>query len=111
VLATQAQGEFVIRDVQRLREGPEGDRLARLAGLLRQVEARVGEFPEGLVIQGGAPLAGGRLEVGWDPTVAMAFGVAGLLAESEVVLEGAEVLKGCYPEFCADLNSLREKRR
>lgn len=111
MLATQTEGEFVIRDVQCLREGPEGDRLARLAGLLRQIEARVGEFPEGLVIQGGAPLRGGRLEVGGDPTTAMAFGVAGLLAESEIVLDGAEVLEGCYPEFCADLNALREKRR
>ena len=109
--ATQAQGESVIRDVEGLRQRPDGDCLAWLTGILRQLAARVGEFPEGWVIQGGAPLCGATLEVRRDAMAALTFGVAGLLAESEVTLVGAEVLDPCWPDFAASLHAIREKRR
>lgn len=109
VLATQTSGEFVIRDVAHLRQG-EFDYVAHLFELLKQIEARVGEYPEGIVVKGGLPLRGARIDAVDDPGLAMAFAVAGLLAESEMVIAGCECLDSVYPDFFATLHSLREKR-
>ena len=110
VLATQTQGEFVIRDTERLRQGPF-DLVSHLFSLLRQTEARVGEYPEGIVIKGGFPLQGARIDSKGDPGLVMAFAVAGLLAESEMAIEASECLDGIYPEFFPTLHALKEKRR
>ncbi len=110
VLATQAQGEFVIRDIGGLRQG-DFDYVAHLVGLLRQIGARVGEFPEGLVIEGGYPLQGGRIETRGDVGLVLAFAVAGLLAETQIILTETECLDGIYPEFFATLEALKEKKK
>jgi len=110
VLATQTSGEFVIRDVAHLRRG-EFDYVAHLFELLKRIEARVGEYPEGIVIKGGLPLQGTRIDAGDDPGLTMAFAVAGLLAESEMVIAGCECLDPVYPDFFTTLHALREKRR
>ena len=110
VLATQTQGEFVIRDTERLRQG-SFDLVSHLFNLLRQIEARVGEYPEGIVIKGGVPLKGARIDSKEDPGLVMAFAVAGLLAESEMTIEGSECLDEIYPEFFPTLHALKEKRR
>lgn len=110
VLATQTSGEFVIRDVAHLRQG-DFDHVAHLFELLKQIEARVGEYPEGIVVKGGLPLRGARIDAVDDPGLAMAFAVAGLLAESEMVIAGCECLDSVYPDFFTTLHSLREKRR
>jgi 3-phosphoshikimate 1-carboxyvinyltransferase len=111
VLATQTQGEeFVIRDIGSLRQGPF-DYVSHLFALLRRLEARVGEFPEGLVIKGGFPLRGARIETRGDPGLVMAFAAAGSLAESETVIEGTESLAEIYPDFFDALRALQERRR
>ena len=110
VLATQAEGEFVIRDIEALRQGAF-DYVAHLVELLRQLDAKVGEFPEGIIIEGGRPLQGSRIDTRGDPNLVLAFAVAGLLAEGEMVLVGTECLDGIYPGFFATLEALKEKRR
>ena len=110
VLATQTRGEFVIRDMEALRLG-DYDRVAYLANLLRQINARVGEFSEGLVVKGGVPLRGVRVDCREDPGLAQAFTVAGLLAENEMELEGTGCMDRIYPEFFAVINALKEERR
>ena len=110
VLATQSRGEFVIRDIEALRKG-DYDQVAYLADLLRQINARVGEFSEGLVIKGGAPLRGVKVDCREDPGLAQAFTVAGLLAENEMVLEGTNCMEEIHPGFFAVIDSLKEERR
>jgi len=110
VLATQARGEFVIRDLDALRQEPF-DYVAYLFEFMRRIEARVGEFPEGIVIKGGFPLQGARIDGRGDPGLVMALAVAGLLAESEMVIEGTECLDGVYPDFFPTLHKLKERRR
>ena len=110
VLATQTRGEFVIRDIGALRHG-DYDFVAYLVNLLRQIKARVGEFSEGLVVKGGAPLQGLRIDCREDPGLAQAFTVAGLLAENEMVLEGTGCMDRIYPKFFAVIDALKEERR
>ncbi len=110
VLATQAMGEIVIRDIERLREGAF-DYVAHLFESLRALEARVGEFPEGLVVKGGYVPHGGRLDAKGDPGLVMAFAVAGMLAEGEVVIEGTECLEAVWPDFFKTLYLIKENIR
>ncbi|HIG56345.1 MAG TPA: hypothetical protein EYQ18_20645 [Candidatus Handelsmanbacteria bacterium] len=110
VLATQAMGEIVIRDIEGLREGAF-DYVAHLFESLRALEARVGEFPEGLVVKGGYVLHGGRLDAKGDPGLVMAFAVAGMLAEGEVVIEGTECLEAVWPDFFKTLYLIKENIR
>ena len=56
VLATQAQGTTVIRDIEDM------SHVEHLCAALRSLDARIGQFPEGLVIKGGFPLQGGQLD-------------------------------------------------
>lgn len=98
ILATQAEGEFIIRDIESLRRG-EYDFVDHLVDLLRRVQAKVGEYPEGIVIDGGKPLTGDRIASRHHPGVAQAFAVAGLVAHGEMQIEDAECVDEVFPGF------------
>ncbi len=93
VLATQAKGTTVIRDIE------DVPHVEHLCAALRSLDARIGQFPEGLVIKGGFPLQGGELDSRGDPGLIMAFAVAGLLAEGELTIQGSECLAPIWPDF------------
>ena len=100
VLATQTQGTTVIRDIE------DVPHVEHLCAALRSLDARIGQFPEGLVIKGGFPLQGGRLDGKGDPNLTMAFAVAGLLAEEELTIEGSECLTSIWPDFFKTVQSI-----
>ena len=54
---------------------------------------------------------GGRLDAKGDPSLVMAFAVAGLLAEGEVVIEGTECLEAVWPDFFKTLHLIKENMR
>ena len=111
VLATQAGGEIVIRDIETLRKG-DFDYVGHLFESLRALEARVGEFPEGLVVKGGVPMMAGRLDAKGDSGLVMAFAVAGLLAEGgEMTIGGTECMASVWPDFFKTLHLLKETKR
>jgi len=114
VLATQAEGEFIIRDIEGLRQGAAGhdyDYVAHLVGLLRAVEAKVGEYPEGIVIDGGQPLKGAEIDSRGDAAVIQAFAVAGLLGVGEMVIDDAEGVDEVFPGFFEMLEGIRKEKR
>ena len=95
-----------------MRRREEGyDLVAHLVELLRLIEAKVGEYPEGLVIDGGHPLRGARIDSRGDPGMVQAFAVAGLLASGEMEIEGVECLDGVFPGFFDSLATLKERKR
>ena len=55
--------------------------------MLKLLGARLGEYPEGLVIQGGGPLGGTALDSLGDAPMAMAWGIAGALAHGESLVQ------------------------
>jgi 3-phosphoshikimate 1-carboxyvinyltransferase len=106
VLAATAEGRTVIRDAAELRV-KESDRIGVLARGLRALGAAVEERPDGMEIAGGR-LRGGIVDAEGDHRIAMAFAVAGLLAEEPVTVRAAESVQISFPGFFETLRTLRE---
>jgi 3-phosphoshikimate 1-carboxyvinyltransferase len=103
-LAALARGDTVIRGVE-IARGHESDRITAVATELGRLGARVEEAPDGLVVHGGAPLHGGRVDTHRDHRIAMAFTAIG------AVVPGVELANpGCvaktYPRFFDDVARL-----
>ncbi len=108
-LGTQAAGETVIRDAERLRHGAF-DRLSLVIQNLRQMGARVGEMPDGLVVQGPVRLQGTEVNAGGDARTGLAFALSGLAAEGETrVLNPGDMCRE-FAELFARLSTLVKKR-
>jgi 3-phosphoshikimate 1-carboxyvinyltransferase len=84
----------------------ESDRIAAMAEGLAELGGRVKELPDGWEIGGGGGLEGARVSARGDHRIAMALAVAGLLAEGETEIEGAECVAVSYPEFWHHLELL-----
>ncbi|MCH7712590.1 MAG: 3-phosphoshikimate 1-carboxyvinyltransferase, partial [Chloroflexi bacterium] len=109
VAACFAQGDTVIRDAKELRV-KESDRIATTVSELTRLGASIEEREDGMVIhgKGGGPggLKGGVCESHLDHRLAMALGVAGLLASGETTINGAEDASISYPDFWEHLDLL-----
>lgn len=106
VLATQAEGTTVIRDASELRH-KESDRIERMAENLKRMGAKIGSLEDGWVIEGPTPLSGADIETGGDHRIAMAFAVAGLIADGETQIDDAECVSVSCPGFFDLLDALR----
>jgi 3-phosphoshikimate 1-carboxyvinyltransferase len=98
VAATQLDGSLTIRDARELRV-KESDRLRSIVGNLRQMGAQVEEFDDGLRLRGKQALRGAQVQSFDDHRIAMAFAVAGLIAEGQTEIVGAEAASVSLPEF------------
>ena len=104
VAAALAQGTTVVRDAAELRL-KESDRIAVLAGELRQLGVTIEEFADGFTISCG-PIHGGSVQSHGDHRLAMALAVVGLAAETPVMIQGAECMDESFPGFAVILNKL-----
>ena len=107
VAGSQIAGGIEIRDAAELRV-KESDRIATTALNLRAMGAGVEEFHDGLRVEGGAQLRGAKIDPGGDHRIAMAFTVAGLIAEGETEITDAECVAVSFPEFFELLASVVE---
>ena len=96
-----------IRDAAELRV-KESDRIAALAENLRKMGARVEELPDGLRVEGrhSGKVHGAEIEPHGDHRIAMAFAVAGLAAEGQTLIKGADCAAVSYPNFFDELRRL-----
>jgi 3-phosphoshikimate 1-carboxyvinyltransferase len=94
-----ARGRTVIRGAAELRV-KESDRIAAMADGLRALGIDVEELPDGLVIEGGR-LRGGEVDSRGDHRIAMAFAVAGQLADGEVRVRDVANVATSFPGFDA----------
>jgi 3-phosphoshikimate 1-carboxyvinyltransferase len=103
-----------IHDAQELRV-KESDRIATLAEGLRQMGARLEEFPDGLRVEGRASgvgatntkLRGAKVDPQGDHRIAMALAVAALGAEGDTVIKDSECVAVSFPDFFKTLERLR----
>jgi 3-phosphoshikimate 1-carboxyvinyltransferase len=105
VAASVAEGTTVIRDAQELRV-KEADRIATIVRELSRLGAEIEELPDGMVIHGVRGLRGAGCDSYGDHRLAMALGVAGLVAEGETVICDAEAVSFSYPQFWHELGRL-----
>ncbi len=105
VLAANAKGTTVIRNAEELKV-KESNRLGILVEELTAMGGNVEETSDGMIIHGGAPLQGASIDSRLDHRIAMTFAVAGLCAEGETEILGAECVNISYPGFYEDLMKL-----
>jgi 3-phosphoshikimate 1-carboxyvinyltransferase len=98
VIGSQLDGGIEIRNAGELRV-KESDRIAATVAGLRAMGADVEEFDDGLRVGGRTRLRGARIDSRGDHRIAMSFAIAGLLAEGETEIEGAESVSVSFPEF------------
>ncbi len=110
VLGTQAVGETVIRDAQKLREGPV-DRLMLITENLRRMGAKVGEMPDGLVVQGPVRLQGAELDAKGDVRVGIALSLAGLVAEGDSVIVNVGSMASDFASLFQTVASVANEKR
>lgn len=100
-----ATGETVIRDAEELRV-KESDRVATTGAVLRAFGVDLEERPDGLRVSGGATIRGASVDSALDHRVAMLGAVAGLLADGDTTVTGADAVAVSYPTFWSDLGRI-----
>ncbi len=105
VLATQAQGETIVREAEELRV-KESDRIGSLASELRKLGVQIEERPDGFVIAGPTRLHGAVVDSHGDHRLAMSLAVAGLIAEGETTVTRAEAYRESFPNFVELMRAL-----
>ncbi len=105
VLASQAEGLTTIRGAGELRF-KESDRIAQVAKSLSAMGGEVRELEDGLTIRGPSALRGARIDAMGDHRIAMSFAVAGLAAQGETIIEGAQWADISFPGFYELLSKL-----
>ncbi len=105
VVAAIAEGDTEIRDAQELRV-KETDRIAAMAGNLRQFGVTVTEHDDGMTIHGGARLTGAKVKSFGDHRIAMACAVLGLFSKGETTIEDTGCIATSYPTFQEDLHKI-----
>jgi len=98
VLGTQTEEGLSFRGAAELRV-KESDRIAVVAENLKRLGAKVEEFPDGLHVAGRQALRGAEIETHGDHRIAMAFAVAGLVAEGATAIHDSGCVDVSFPEF------------
>jgi 3-phosphoshikimate 1-carboxyvinyltransferase len=104
VVASQAAGETRVTGARELRV-KESDRLRQLVLGLRAMGTEIDELDDGFVLRGPARLQAAEIDAAQDHRIAMSFAIAGLVADGETRVEGAEWADISYPGFFAALSS------
>lgn len=106
LLATQAQGQTVIKDAEELKV-KETDRIQVVADALNSMGATITPTADGMIIKGKSVLHGARVNTFGDHRIGMMTAIAALLVvDGEVELDRAEAINTSYPSFFDDLETL-----
>jgi 3-phosphoshikimate 1-carboxyvinyltransferase len=105
VLASQAQGETIVREAEELRV-KESDRIGSLASELRKLGVQIEERADGFIIAGPMRLRGAIVDSYSDHRLAMSLAVAGLIADGETTVTRAEAYRESFPNFIELLQGL-----
>jgi 3-phosphoshikimate 1-carboxyvinyltransferase len=104
IAGTQIDGSMTIHGAGELRV-KESDRIRAIVDNLRLMGVTIEEFEDGFQLDGPQRLRGARVKSYGDHRIAMAFSVAGLIAEGETVIDGADAASVSLPEFYSLLSA------
>ncbi|HLH04664.1 MAG TPA: 3-phosphoshikimate 1-carboxyvinyltransferase [Bryobacteraceae bacterium] len=103
ILGAASETGLTVRDAAELRV-KETDRIESIAHNLRAMQIEIETAPEGFYIPGRQRFQPAAIESYGDHRIAMAFSIAGLLADGTTYIHGAEAASVSFPEF---YNTLR----
>lgn len=106
VLGTCATGTTRVRGAAELRV-KESDRIEGIGAILRAMGGRFAASPDGFTVRGPTPLRAAAVDARGDHRLAIAAAVAGLAAEGETQVSGAEAVVVSYPGFWEDFDRFR----
>jgi 3-phosphoshikimate 1-carboxyvinyltransferase len=106
IAGTIAQGEFKVRDASDLRN-KESDRIKAIVKNLRKMGIDVEEYEDGFSFEGGKRLKGTLIETFNDHRIAMAFSIAGLIAEGETIIDKPDCVRISFPNFYEILKNIQ----
>lgn len=105
LLATQANGQTVIKNAEELKV-KETNRIDATAEELRKLGADITPTEDGLIINGPCQLHGGNVSSRGDHRIGMMLQIAALLTDEDVVMEKSEAVSVSYPVFFEDVTRL-----
>ena len=105
VVCTQAEGQTIIRGAEELRV-KECDRIHAIVHNLRRMGVSVEEYDDGFSFRGPIKLRGAKIKTFNDHRIAMAFTVAGLIANGPTKLDNEGCVAISYPDFFNQLGIL-----
>ncbi len=105
VVMSMAKGRSEVRGASELRV-KESDRIKAVVENLRAMGAVVEEFEDGFAVEGPSKLKGSKVKTYGDHRIAMAFAVAGLVAEGKTLIDDADCVNISYPSFFNDLKKI-----
>lgn len=98
VLASQAEGETVIRDAAELKV-KETNRIDTVATELGKMNVQVTPTDDGMIIKGKNSLQGAVCNSHGDHRIGMSIAIAALIAQGETHIEHAEAINVSFPGF------------
>ncbi|KEF32680.1 Cyclohexadienyl dehydrogenase [Marinobacter nitratireducens] len=98
VAAACAEGRTVLRGAEELRV-KESDRIQVMADGLAAVGVETTVTPDGIIIDGGQPIVGGKVDSHGDHRIAMSFAVASLRAQGEIEVTDCANVATSFPGF------------
>ena len=98
VLATQAEGDTIIKDAAELKV-KESNRIKSVVDNLNLIGANVIELEDGMIIKGKVPLQGGKIQTFNDHRIAMSFSIANLISDQQVILDSDKCIDISFPGY------------
>ncbi|MDD5543752.1 MAG: 3-phosphoshikimate 1-carboxyvinyltransferase [Acidobacteriia bacterium] len=108
ILGARSRLGLVVRGAQELRF-KESDRILAVASNLKALGVDVEESPDGFTVKGRQKFSGGAVDSFGDHRIAMAFAIAGLVAEGPIKVRNAGCVRISYPNFFPTLKGLAGK--
>ena len=106
LLATQAEGETIIKDAHELKV-KETNRIDTVVNELTKLGANITATDDGMIIKGRNHLKGGStVSSHGDHRIGMMLAIAALICDNEVQLQQKEAIAVSYPTFFNDLEDL-----
>ena len=106
LLATQAEGETIIKDAHELKV-KETNRIDTVVNELTKLGANITPTDDGMIIKGRNHLKGGStVSSHGDHRIGMMLAIAALICDNEVQLQQKEAIAVSYPTFFNDLEDL-----
>ena len=105
IIATKARGTTTLSGAKELRV-KESDRLHAIVRNLSLMDIEVEENEDGFIIAGPQKLKGATINSYGDHRIAMAFAIAGLIAEREIQLINADCVEVSMPDFFETLQGI-----